>query len=199
MSRQKTGLRLNKTDFYPTPSWCFENLELDWTKFNTAHEPCKGDGRLYQWLLNKGIKTTYTEITEDLDYFDWEGTSDLIITNPPFSLAQEFIDYSISKSKVTIMLLRLNFLGSIKRYEWWSNSPPTAIHVLSKRPSFTGSGTDATDYGWFIWDNEDILDKGIFFVKPPTREQTTRDNIACKEAIKNCGDSSVVEQLLAKQ
>ena len=60
------------------------------------------------------------------------------------------------------MLLRLNYLGSITRHEWWKSSPPIAIHVLSKRPSFTGTGTDATDYGWFAWDKTDRIKRGIF-------------------------------------
>ena len=70
------------------------------------------------------------------------------------------------------MLLRLNYLGSITRHEWWKSSPPIAIHVLSKRPSFTGTGTDATDYGWFAWDKTDRIKRGIFFVDIPTKEQT---------------------------
>jgi hypothetical protein len=25
------------------------------------------------------------------------------------------------------------------------------VHVLSRRPSFTGGGTDSAAYGWFVW------------------------------------------------
>ncbi len=183
MSRQVNGVRLNDTDFYPTPLWCIENLDIDWTKFATAHEPCRGDGRLQNWLISKGLPTTYTEISEGLDFFDWNQKTDLIITNPPFSLAKEFIDHSLKNAKCVIMLLRLNFLASIKRYEWWSSVPPTALYVLSKRPSFTGSGTDATDYAWFVWDTTGIIPAGVHFVAPPTTEQTKRDNASCKAAI----------------
>jgi hypothetical protein len=69
------------------------------------------------------------------------------------------------------MLLRINYLGSISRHEWWKENSPTALHVLSKRPSFTGKGTDATDYAWFVWDKSNRLEKGIFFVPPPSKEQ----------------------------
>jgi hypothetical protein len=165
--------------------WCVENLDINWSKFKTAHEPCRGDGRIYDWLSQKGLTTSYTEITENLNFFDWEDKVDVIITNPPFSLAKEFIDHSLKNAKCVIMLLRLNFLASIKRYEWWSGIPPTALYVLSKRPSFTGSGTDATDYAWFIWDTSGSIHAGVHFVVPPTTEQTKRDNASCKLALKS--------------
>jgi hypothetical protein len=183
LSRQTTGVRLNTTDFYPTPLWCAENLEIDWSQFSTAHEPCRGDGRLYDWLQSQGLSTSYTELTEGLDFFDWNDQVDLIFTNPPFSLAQQFIDHSLAHAQTVFMLLRLNYLGSIKRYEWWSANLPIALYVLSKRPSFTGSGTDATDYAWFVWDKTNRIPRGIHFVKPPSKEQTNRDNAACKAAL----------------
>ena len=81
LSRQINGVRLNDTDFYPTPLWCVENLDIDWSKFTTAHEPCRGDARIYNWLVDKGLNTTYTEITEGLDFFAWQGKTDVIITS----------------------------------------------------------------------------------------------------------------------
>ena len=57
---------------------------------------------------------------------------------------------------VLIFLLRTAFLESKSRYSFWQNNPLTALYTLSKRPSFTGKGTDATSYSWFIWDNSTI-------------------------------------------
>tara|TARA_R110000868_G_scaffold319286_9_gene580079 strand:- start:1824 stop:2384 length:561 start_codon:yes stop_codon:yes gene_type:complete len=183
MSRQKTNVRLNDTDFYPTPPWCYENLNIDWSKFTTAHEPCAGDGRIVNFLQSKNINCSYSEIMEDKDFFDWNDTVDLIFTNPPFSLAKEFIDHSLAHSNTVFMLLRLNFLGSIKRHEWWINNPPTSLFVFSKRPSFTGTGTDATDYAWFVWDKTLIINKGIFFVEPASKEQSKIANDLAKKAL----------------
>jgi hypothetical protein len=78
---------------------------------------------------------------------------DLIFTNPPYSLAEEIITHALETwSKATVvMLLRLNFLGSQKRKPFWDKHPVSEIYVLSKRPSFTGKGTDATEYAWFVW------------------------------------------------
>ena len=53
-----------------------------------------------------------------------------------------------------IMLLRTAFLESKKRYEFWQKHPLSELYVLSKRPSFTGKGTDATSYSFMVWNNK---------------------------------------------
>jgi hypothetical protein len=83
---------------------------------------------------------------------------DLIIGNPPYSLAQECIQHCLKHwlgyNGQLIFLLRINFLGSKKRHTFWQNHPPAKLYVLSKRPSFTGKGTDATEYAWFVWQKQ---------------------------------------------
>lgn len=80
---------------------------------------------------------------------------DLFIANPPYSLAQQFVEKMLDeRSPYTIVacLLRLGFLASQKRHDWWQARKPSALRVLSARPSFTGDGkTDATEYAWYIW------------------------------------------------
>ena len=84
------------------------------------------------------------------------GKYDLVISNPPYSLAQEFIDKGLeclNENGKLVYLLRTNFLESKKRFQWWQDKLPSGIYVLHARPSFTGSGkTDATSYAWFVWD-----------------------------------------------
>jgi len=182
MSRQKMGVRLNPTDFYATPPWCYENLEIDWSQFENAHEPCRGDGRIQFFLEEEcGLTCSYSEINEGKDFFDWDEGTDLILSNPPFSIAQEFITHALEYSNTCIMLLRINYLGSISRHNWWKENTPAALYVLSKRPSFTGKGTDATDYAWFVWDKTERMRRGVFFVPPPSKEQTTLANELAEE------------------
>ena len=104
----------NAYDYYPTPEWCYENLPIDWSQFKTALEPCKGDGRIVSFLEKQGIETNWCEIQEDKDFFDHDGEYDLIFTNPPFSIAEEFIQHALGMSTTVVMLLRINFLGSQK-------------------------------------------------------------------------------------
>lgn len=44
------------------------------------------------------------------------------------------------------------FLESEKRFKWWQEHPLSGLYTLHKRPSFTGRGTDATSYSWFVWE-----------------------------------------------
>lgn len=75
------------------------------------------------------------------------------ITNPPFSFAEEFVRAMLECADWAILLLRLNFLGSAKRRALFANEMPD-IYVLPNRPSFTGKGTDATEYCWMVWTPE---------------------------------------------
>ena len=55
--------------------------------------------------------------------------------------------------KGVAFLLRLGFLASVQRAEFWKQNPPTRVIVLSKRPSFTGDGkTDRSEYAFFVWE-----------------------------------------------
>ena len=114
MSRQREGVRLNAQDFYATPPWCYENLDIDWSMFSSAHEPCRGDGRIQFFLEEEhSLACTYSEINEGKDFFDWTEGTDLILTNPPFSLAQDFIDHAVAFSNTCIMLLRINSVSFV--------------------------------------------------------------------------------------
>lgn len=182
-------------DFYPTPESAFTAMyeadKKNWKNVKWIIEPCAGDGALISYMkkyfpnaiytaneLDESHKDNLTKImNSEYDHVIWGDYKELLskdtinlnpelaITNPPFSLAQEVIEYCLTKIKAkrTIMLLRLNFLASQKRKEFWQKYPPSRIYVLSKRPSFTGTGTDSQDYAWFVWDDE-IYDQQIVVV-----------------------------------
>ena len=82
---------------------------------------------------------------------------DIIITNPPFKLAMEFLEKSLKEADVCIYLLRLGFLESKKRREFHQKNPPTNLIVLSERPSFVAGGTDKTAYAWYVYDPKNRL------------------------------------------
>jgi hypothetical protein len=77
------------------------------------------------------------------------------ITNPPFSLAENFarraIEITTRQSDGNVlMLLPLAFLETPGR-SVFHREHPSDIYPLARRPSFTGGGTDARPYGWFRW------------------------------------------------
>jgi len=158
----------NTGDNYYTPEWCYENLPIDWTKYRTAFEPSLGDGRLLLFLEEQGLKVDGRDITWDIgeeeDFFKWDGNVDLIMGNPPFSKAQQFIEHALPRCNTLIFLLRLNFMGAVKRHNFWKENPPSKLYVLSNRPSFNGRGTDSCDYGWYVWE-KDNPSNNIFWIR----------------------------------
>lgn len=71
--------------------------------------------------------------------------------NPPFYAAQTHIYRALEVAEFGVYsLLRLNFLGSQKRKNFFENNEPDVL-CLSERPSFDGKGTDRTEYSWFHW------------------------------------------------
>lgn len=107
------------------------------------------------------------------DFLNWEPTDNysVVMGNPPFTTAQEFIERAIymkqDVSPAVFLLLRLGMLESGKRAEWWQGKEPDALYVLAERPDFTGGGGDATAYAWFAWN---WIESGIF-VLPPFSDQ----------------------------
>lgn len=87
----------------------------------------------------------------DFSHFAVPYKYDAVITNPPFSLFEPFLEKSLSHSDVVIMLLRQGILGSEKRHDFWQRHKPMQL-LMSRRPSFTNDGkTDSAYYGWFCW------------------------------------------------
>jgi len=177
MSATNRGAIRRESDFYRTPEWVVDSIiqTLGAPYFSGAYvlEPCAGDGVIVEKIrsCSHSAQITAIEIRPEekqklieagadqviIDNF-LEARSnfpdpDIIITNPPYSVAQEIIEhcFEIAPDAEVIMLLRLAFLESKKRKSFWDKHPVTQLYVLSERPSFTGKGTDATAYAWFVW------------------------------------------------
>jgi len=176
MSATNRGAKRIESDFYATPKDCVQNFIDHYGSINgRVLEPSAGNGNIVEVVKRNG-KNTVTSVelrSEEADNlravsdkviisdflkFETDDKFDFIIGNPPYSLAQEFLEkcFEIAdKNTRIIMLLRTNFLESKKRCEFWQKHPVNGLYVLSKRPSFTGKGTDATSYSWFVWDETD--------------------------------------------
>ncbi len=78
---------------------------------------------------------------------------DLVISNPPFSHAEDFARAAMKLVRpggVVAFLLRLGWLASQSRVAFHRDYP-SDVYVLPKRPSFNNKGTDSADYAWLLW------------------------------------------------
>lgn len=177
MSATNRGGKRRENDFYETPEevtrdFLFNHFEGE---FKNILEPCAGTGKMNKVLKERFPDSHITAIElntrglpegcnvaiamDFLEFPEYFGENnivqdfDLIFTNPPYSQAQEIIEHALTTwpKATVVMLLRVGLLESQKRHDWWQDKLPTELHILSKRPSFTGGGTDSACYAWFVW------------------------------------------------
>lgn len=161
-------------DHYPTPpGLALAALRLFPFQPKTILDPGAGTGvwgsvarELWPGAFICGVDNTFPDKPPayDLwrvhDYLSDEAAvysgADLVVGNPPYRSAEEFVRQAlrdVMPSGMIIFLLRLAFLeGQARMAGLWREWPPTSVHVLGKRPSFTGDGkTDATAYAVYVW------------------------------------------------
>lgn len=160
-------------DFYATDPKAIDLLFSVENFSDDIWEPACGEGHLSKRMAELGKNVYSTDLInrgygdEFFDYLSplfnpketWDGD---IITNPPYSLAQEFVLKSLSLVKQwakVAMFLRILFLESERRFVGlFKDNPPARIHVFSKRIScaknanFDAYGSTITCYAWFVFE-----------------------------------------------
>jgi len=109
-----------KSDFYETPYSITEHL-LQREYFNTnlnVCEPACGSGAIVKVLENKWPKQNITSYDIDKNFLNDYQQYDYIITNPPFSIALDFIQQAKKLAKIKFaFLLPLSYLHGKKRHD----------------------------------------------------------------------------------
>jgi len=126
--------------------------------FRTLYSPYPDLYGLDIRSLDKPTEYDYWAVGDYLsdEFFDNQ-TYDLIMGNPPYSMAKEFVERSVpllNDAGYLVFLFRLAFLeGQDRGKNFWPNYIPKYVYVCSKRPSFTGDGrTDTkTAYSIIVW------------------------------------------------
>ena len=158
-SANNTGKR-KKSDFYETP-YSLTRLLLDVEKLDdTILEPAVGSGAIGS-VLNE-FEYSYMGYDIENDFLKQTQKYDTIITNPPYSLAHEFILKAKENSRNKIvLLLPLSYLHGKKRYDeiWIDKQFPLArIYVFTRYPLLGEPlrqdgkhNTGMIVYAWFVW------------------------------------------------
>ena len=174
-------------DFYATDPIAVHKLLLKYPiNGSEILEPCIGNGNIAEAI--NSFYTTKRNITGiDIvdrgypntivhDFLTWETDKkfDCIITNPPFSLAKEFVEKSMTllndgnseddgyPNGQLIMFLKIQFLEGEKRKELFEKYPPKYIYVFRNRMPTWNNGEPLDPNGkrwattmchaWFIWE-----------------------------------------------
>ena len=153
-------------------------------------EPACGDGAIVRPLQDAGIEVVASDICDygfpntivgdfldqDFQPFKVTGYSILksvadrvhyfspfgegIVTNPPYRLAQRFVERALETVPYVAMYLRLNWLESSARMELFQNSGLTRVLVSSRRlpmqhrHGWDGPRVKSSNMGfcWYVWD-----------------------------------------------
>lgn len=171
---QQRSEKMASLDYFPTPPWATRAL-CEWLKANyvqtnalSVWEPACGGGYMARPLEEYFASVKATDIfdygygTGGIDFVGITSAQDepvdWIITNPPFTLAEQFAERAIRIARQGVaFILRTSFLEGKGRYErLFKPHPPTDVLQFAERvPMVRGKvdkdATSATSYSWIVW------------------------------------------------
>jgi hypothetical protein len=138
-------------DFYPTDELWTRALLTNITLPQDVWEPAAGDGAMARVLAEKSV-VRCTDIITGVDFLQSTDRADAIITNPPFSLFNEFALHAYRQSNyLSAMLLGIHMLGGSKRMDsLWAAIPPTMVIIIPERMRLETASQ--FNHVWAVWD-----------------------------------------------
>lgn len=150
------------SDYYPTPKEVTTALLdfLDLPRNIRIWEPACGDNDMVDVMRERGHIVFASDIRAGVDFLqeplfpcDW------IITNPPFSIADRFIERCLEHGKPFALLLKSQYWHAQKRLGLFRKHPPTYVCPLTWRPDFNfksgEKGHPLMDVMWVVWSKGD--------------------------------------------
>lgn len=195
--------RLWKTlDFFATPPWAaragLEQARVLWPQARDIIEPAAGMGHIAE-----PARETFNVLAYDVhdhgkgygvrDWLDdaaWpdQPCCDVIATNPPFTLAEEFVRRGLRRATMGVaLLLRLSVLEGCERHALLAGPDAhlTQVAIFSERvPMTLGSwdpaASSATAYAWFYWSKVHSEPLAPVWFGPGTRDRLWRADDAAR-------------------
>ena len=160
-------------DYYATPPSAVEML-LELENFSKSiMEPACGQGHIAEVLKSHGYTVCATDLVNrgygvwGVDFFNINEPTDMgIITNPPYSMAKEFVEHAmeiVTDGHKVAMFLKLTFLEGQGRRELFRKYPPKIVYVSTSRIGCAKNGEvkkdkngnlkadSAVAYCWYVW------------------------------------------------
>ncbi len=180
-------------DDFPTPPWATralcEYLAPEGIITKTVREPAANRGHMAGPLLEYFYDVEASDIhdygagfpVQDYLFGPLPEMVDWTITNPPFRLAEQFIERALATSRNGVaVIVRSAFLEGVGRHErLFSKTPPTDIlqfteRVVMHRGKLSAKGSTATAYCWLVWDKSQPQSGTHFGWIPPCRKRLER-------------------------
>lgn len=166
-------------DFYATNPETLKLFLYEFLKDNNFEgeilEPACGQGHISKTLqeIFPNIEITSTDLIDrgygqgGINFLthNYGKKFDIVITNPPFSLAKEFIEKGLNVSnRYVIMLCKIQLLEGSKRKDMFLNTPLKCVYVHTTRQATWKGGMSTDSKGkkwattmclaWFVWDKK---------------------------------------------
>lgn len=169
-----------RLEAYQTPAWAIDAiLDVELTT-DTVLDPCAGLGLISDTCLRRGLSVEAFDVEDwhgkfpgqprprvpiqNVDFLGWTGdlTFDTVIMNPPFSLAEEFVDHALAlNARKVICFQRQAWRESVSRRQWWEKTPPVRVWVCGARATCWRfdllearghKGGSAVSMAWYVWE-----------------------------------------------
>jgi len=162
-------------DLYETPYSMTEQLLERETFDGAVFEPASGKGAIVNVLDRRGYMPIYSDLyytKNKVDFLKTTYSMQNIITNPPYSMADEFVTHAkkLYKNKIAF-LLRTNYLSGTKRLNAGIYTELSKVYIFSRmadlRAPMRGDGkypTAGIVYAWCIWEKGYTGDPMINFI-----------------------------------
>ena len=156
MSQRKSGYKRKRRDGYDTPEWVTEAL-LPFIPVPplVIWECATGKGKMARVLSKAGYTVFQTDISDGTDFLKAPlSPCDWIITNPPFALAQEFIERALSHKVNFAFLLRVDYDSAVTRAHLFETCRAFSQKIILRKRIrwIEGSkGSPSYNHAWYIW------------------------------------------------
>ena len=93
---------VNPNDVVFTPDWLAKKICSMFPIDGKVLEPCKGEGAFLKYLPPD---TDWCEIVDGKNYYDYNKQVDWIVTNPPYSDFNRFLEHSFALAENIVLLV----------------------------------------------------------------------------------------------
>lgn len=177
-------------DHYPTPRAAIIPLMRHLALPAHIWEPACGEGHIAQVMTEHGYDVEATTLVDrgygktGIDFLsERKRRAPVIITNPPFSLDEEFVLHALSLGvDLAIFFLSIKWLCGADRYQRiMGPTPPCLVLPFVERIKFFAGDTpqedqpgwNTQDFAWYVWRKQS---NGKYFKGAPTISWLSRDD-----------------------